>query len=233
MRVRAVFWWMLVLTLAAAGVAWQWQMLALQPQWNPWAPLDVAAKPGWLTRFKLSRLDADPAACRALLVSTDLRHTVLPDQQTGPSCGFTDAVRVEALPAQVGEPFALSCRTAVSVALWERHALQPAARRFFGRDVEGVEHYGSYACRNVYGRPAATRSRHATAEAWDVAGFVLEGGQRIRVARDWNGDQAAAAFLRAVRDGACRFFDGVLGPDYNAAHHDHFHMDRGPYRICS
>jgi hypothetical protein len=35
-----------------------------------------------------------------------------------------------------------------------------------------------------------------------------------------------------VRDGACLFFDGVLSPDYNAAHRDHLHLDRGRYRYC-
>jgi hypothetical protein len=84
----------------------------------------------------------------------------------------------------------------------------------------------------VYGRANATRSRHATAEALDVAGFVLEDGQRIRVLRDWEEPGAPAAFLREVRTGACRFFDGVLSPDYNAAHRDHLHFDRGPYRMC-
>ena len=41
-----------------------------------------------------------------------------------------------------------------------------------------------------------------------------------------------AAFLREVNDGACRFFNAVLGPDYNAAHRDHFHLDMGRWRVC-
>ncbi|MDY6946709.1 MAG: extensin family protein, partial [Pseudomonadota bacterium] len=124
------------------------------------------------------------------------------------------------------------CRAAVSLALWERHVLAPAAQTHFGQKVEALEHFGSYSCRNVYGRANATRSQHATAEALDIAGFVLEDGQRIRVLQDWPGDDANAAFLREVRTGACRFFDAVLSPDYNAAHRDHFHFDRGPYRSC-
>ncbi|HWK51031.1 MAG TPA: extensin family protein, partial [Steroidobacter sp.] len=59
----------------------------------------------------------------------------------------------------------------------------------------------------------------------------LEGGQRIRVLKDWEEDENGA-FLKEIRTGACRFFDGVLSPDYNAAHRDHFHFDRGPYRVC-
>ncbi len=38
--------------------------------------------------------------------------------------------------------------------------------------------------------------------------------------------------LRDARRGACRFFDGVLGPDYNAAHRDHFHLETGGFGMC-
>jgi hypothetical protein len=120
----------------------------------------------------------------------------------------------------------------VSLALWERHVLQPAARTLLGSEVARIEHFGSYACRNVYGRENARRSQHATADAFDIAGFVLRDGQRIRVLADWSGDDASAAFLRTLRDGACTYFDAVLGPEYNAAHRDHFHFDRGAARIC-
>ena len=39
-----------------------------------------------------------------------------------------------------------------------------------------------------------------------------------------------AASLEALA--ACRVFAAVLGPDYNAAHHDHFHLDRGGWGTC-
>ena len=132
----------------------------------------------------------------------------------------------------VGAPFALSCQAAVSLALWEKHTLQPAALAHFGAQVARIEHYGSYACRNVYGSATGRRSRHATADALDVAGFVLANGRRIRVQRDWPKENQPARFLREVHRGACRFFDGVLSPDHNAAHADHLHLDRGPGRYC-
>jgi hypothetical protein len=180
----------------------------------------------------LSRLTSDDGLCRQVLQRAALEFDPLPDRVTGEDCGFRNAVLVRRTTAEVGEEFSITCRTAVSLALWERHELQPAAEKYFGQRVSAIEHFGSYSCRNVYGRPEATRSRHATAEAWDVAGFVLADDRRIRIARDWQSTEAEAAFLRELRDGACRFFDGVLGPDYNAAHHDHLHFDRGPYRMC-
>ena len=233
MRAPLHLWPLLLLSVAtAAVVAVRYAWVDLPPHLSPWAPLDVAAPPNWLTRFKLARLSGDAEACRSVLGKTSVEFERLTDRVTGDNCGFTDAVLVRRAPADVGEEFSLTCRAAVSLALWERHVLQPAAKNHFGEPVTGIEHFGSYSCRNVYGRPDATRSRHATAEAWDVAGFVLAGGRRIRVARDWKTTQPEAAFLREVRDGACRFFDGVLSPDYNVAHHDHLHLDRGPFRMC-
>jgi hypothetical protein len=199
---------------------------------NPWAPLALDATPNFLTRYKLGRLSNDGQLCRTVLASSGFHYESLSDRSTGPACGFYNAVEIRATSAAVGEPFSLSCRTAVSLALWERHVLHPAALRRFNQKVGGIEHFGSYSCRNVYGRPQATRSRHATAEALDIAGFVLEDGKRIRVLRDWNADGIEAQFLREVRSGACSFFDGVLSPDYNNAHRDHFHLDRGPYGVC-
>jgi hypothetical protein len=161
-----------------------------------------------------------------------MRYRQLPDRDIGAACGLRNAVRVEATSARIGEPFALTCRSAVPLALWEYHFVQPGALTHFGRKVAGLEHLGSYSCRNVYGREDARRSRHATADALDVSGFVLDNGRRVRVARDWAGTGAEARFLREVHKGACKVFDGVLGPDYNEAHRDHLHLDTGSYRIC-
>ena len=148
------------------------------------------------------------------------------------AAGVENAVRIEATSAAVGEPFTLSCRSALALALWDRHVVQPAARTHFDATVKRLEHFGSYACRNIYGRKDAPLSRHATADALDVAGFVLSNGRRIAVRRDWGSEDADGLFLREVHAGACRVFDGVLGPDYNEAHRDHFHLERGGYRAC-
>ena len=222
----------LLVALAAGALALRREWVYVPSEWLPWKPLDIAAPPGFWTRHKLAKLSTDPEGCRRVLATTGMEYEPLTDRVTGENCGFTDAVLLRRIPVEVGEEFSLTCRAAVSLAMWERHVLQPAARSHFDQAVLRVEHFGSYSCRNVYGRPNATRSRHATAEAWDVAGFVLADGRRIRVARDWKTTAPEAAFLRAARDGACRFFDGVLSPDYNAAHHDHLHLDRGPYRMC-
>ena len=66
-----------------------------------------------------------------------------------------------------------------------------------------------------------------------MAAFRTAAGDRISVVRDFRDPGPRGRFLRRVRAGACDWFSGVLGPDYNAAHRDHLHLDRGGYRICS
>jgi hypothetical protein len=221
----------LLVGVACAAWAVREGVLAIPERWNPWTPLDFNAPPGPLTRYKLSRLSRDPDSCRQVLATTAIEYEALSDRRTAEGCGFTGALRIDATPTRVNESFSLTCPAAVSLALWERNVLQPAALRHFNQPVARIEHFGSYSCRNVYGRASGRRSEHATANAFDVAGFVLADGERIRVVNDWS-DERTGAFLREVRDGACRYFDGVLSPDYNAAHRDHFHLDRGPYRVC-
>ncbi len=207
-------------------------LVTVPPSYNPWRPLDAREAPNILTRFKLARLERNPDECAGVLKRTAVAQTPVPDQTTGDGCGFEDAVRVARSGVSFGSDFVATCPLAVAWALFETHALQPAARRHLSQEVVRVVHLGSYACRNVNHRESGRRSEHATANALDVAGFVLADGARVMLAGDWTGSPARAAFLRDVRDGACRFFDVVLGPDYNAAHRDHFHFDMGRYRAC-
>ena len=227
-----VFFLLLLILTAGALAAVRFGKVQIPDEYNPWAPLNLGTRPNVLTGLKLQRLSKDPEACLQVLSESGFEYTPLPDRITGYACGFHNAVRIDRTSAQPTEPFSLSCRAAVSLALWERHVLQPKAAEHFGERVTRIEHFGSYSCRNVYGRRAGTRSRHATAEAFDIAGFELGNGTRIRVLGDWPRENPKAQFLREIRTGACRFFDAVLSPDYNEAHRDHFHLDRGPYGTC-
>jgi hypothetical protein len=223
---------MLLLLAGAAAAVSHGRWWRLPDSHNPWAPLSLQEPPGWLTRHKLRRLGADPEACLAWLATTPLQAKPVADRTTASDCGFTNAVQIRRTSVQVGEPFVLSCRAAASLALWEQHVLQPLAQHMLGTSVRQLQHYGSYACRNIYGRETGPRSQHSSADALDLAGFVLQDGRRITVARDWARNDEGSRFLREVHAGACGLFDGVLGPGYNAAHADHFHFDRGPYRVC-
>lgn len=225
----------------AAAYAVYTGALDVPERYNPWAPLNVTAPPDWLTEMKLARARNDPALCSAALATTDLQFDPVPDRVTGAGCGFTNAVRLRSAAVRFGPPVLLSCPMALSLYMWERHALQPAAQQRYGQRVVAIEHLGSYACRNVNlgdGVPAgASRSRHATADALDIASLTLADGRRISVLSDWKSGAITekalpALLLEDAHAGACRYFKGVLGPDYNAAHRDHFHFETGGYSMC-
>jgi hypothetical protein len=94
-----------------------------------------------------------------------------------------------------------------------------------GSPVRQVETMGSYSCRKVAGTDRM--SAHATGEAVDVAAFVLEDGRRISVLDDWSrGTAEEREFLRLVHQSACKRFGTVLGPEYNAAHANHLHVEK-------
>lgn len=241
--------WPRVLAMAASAAVAVWGLraaglLTVPPRHDPFAPLDVAEAPNWLTPLKLRRTRADPPACLAALQAAGLRFEPVPDRPLQDSCGLENAVRLRAgREVALGTPTLLSCPAALSFALWERHVLQPLSRQHFGRPATSVQHLGSYACRDVNrgdGRATGRRSRHATADALDVAGVTLEGGRTLVLRRDaarpWSDGRAATdpaqAFLFDLHAGACRSFDGVLGPGYNAVHADHFHLEVGGWPMC-
>lgn len=207
------------------------------PEDLPWTPLDLDAPIGFATAGKLAGTDGP--ACRALLDQAGIAYRALPDTRRG-QCGFDDGLvwtrggprRIRYEPA----PPPLACPLAAGLVLWEREVVEPAAERRLGAHVVAIEHLGSYACRRIYGRATGDWSEHARARALDVAGFRLSDGRRITVARDWPRPGRASAFLHDVRDGGCRVFATVLSPDYNAAHHDHLHLDEAKrgmvWRAC-
>jgi hypothetical protein len=214
------------------GLIWT-GMIVVPGHLNPLAPMRVADEVGLLTRFKLSRLERNGSECLAALGDTPVVHKPVSDRHIGEECGFTNAVEVTRSSVAFSQSFTATCPLTVAWALLETHVLHPAARRHLGQDVVRVTHLGTYACRNINHRETGRRSEHASANAIDISGFVLADGQQISLEKDWQGsDPRRTAFLRAVRDGACRFFDVVLSPDYNEAHRDHFHFDMGRYRAC-
>ena len=213
----------LLLVALAAWALWS-GALRVPERWNPWAPLRIDAAPNLLTHFKLDRAVSDRDACRAALAQAALDATPLEDRVTGDGCGFDNALRIARTSVAVGEPFALSCRSALALAMWERHALQQARPR-------AGQSGGDRTLRLVLlpqplrprGRPA---HRHATADA--TSPTCAEDGRRVR-AGDWQRatiPRTRSGVPRAARDGACDVRRRAR-PDYNDARADRFHVDRG------
>lgn len=226
-------WFLLLLfPLIAALLMLLPRAVVLPPAWDPTAPLDLRAPPGLLTRYKLSRMNREPGACLAAFAASGIPLQSQPPQPAQDGCGIAEPVRMPGELRFSPSPPVVNCPIAAAWVVFERHGLQPAAVEAFGQRVTGVRHLGAYNCRNVYGREGGRRSQHATANALDVAGFTLADGRTVGLPRDWTAPGPPGAFLRSVRSAACQVFATVLGPDYNAAHHDHFHLDRGGWGTC-
>lgn len=229
-RFRSMVRWAVSLTVAAliALLAYGW--VRQNPQDMPWAPLDLSQPIGMFTGRKLTALRDDFPACRALLDRAGVTYTALAELREGANCGYADGIRFAANEPRI-TPFSpanlgTSCPVAAALALWQWEVVQPAAERHFRMRVTAIEHLGSYNCRRLYGRSSGDYSQHATANAVDISAFRLADGTRVSLLGDWSDGDAKAAFLRDVRDGACKLFATVLSPDYNAAHRDHLHFDQ-------
>jgi len=204
--------------------------------WNPLAPLDPRAPHGLLTRVKLDRASATPEQCFATLEQLpDIRLARLLDREVSEQCHIRGHALVRGLGLASLDPVSTRCDTALRLALWETHSLQPAARRWLGTQVRSIIHFGSYSCRTMATEAggSSAMSAHATARAIDIAGFAFDDGRSLSLQAGWRSrDAAERAFLREIRSGACNWFRTVLSPDFNSLHADHFHFAQGRYGAC-
>jgi hypothetical protein len=182
---------------------------------------------------------ADGAACRAALREAGVRFRPLPDREAPDrrGCGVPHGVILTRGPSGVSYgALTVDCSLALELVRVER-VFQEEAQAQFGKPLTRVETLGSYHCRpkrGGYQAPVGWMSEHAFGNAVDVAAFAGP-GWRASVARDYRPDlpeppTREGRFLRRVQarlrhDTA---LTRVLGPDFNAEHRDHFHLDAGP-----
>lgn len=198
---------------------------------NPLAPLNLAEKPNTVTDWKLWLMADDLPACIAAFRRAGVDVEEMPHQTDKPGCMREDTVTIAKLSRATIGAEEMRCDVALRLYMLERHVIQPSARKHLGLGVARISHFGSYSCRNIAG--SNRLSEHATANAFDISGFVLADGKTVTLKRDWTKGGASATFLRDVRLGACSLFNMVLSPDYNEAHADHFHIDMGFFRGCN
>jgi hypothetical protein len=179
---------------------------------------------------------AEARQCFARLGSAEARFSPLPDQYYGAGCSTLNTVQLTGLRSDnaslaLGNIGPVACPLAETFAGWARYGVDRAARAVLGSELVRIETMGSYSCRDIAG--SARRSAHATANAIDVSAFVLADGRRISVEQDWSeGTTSEREFLRIIHESACKRFGTVLGPDYNAAHKNHFHLEGSGNTFC-
>lgn len=227
-----------VLSLVLLGLVALWVLLrpdsVLPDHWNPTQPLSITAPVTPVTRWQLRMATRDETTCRAVLARAGVGFSRMAPLSSGDHCGIAQRGSLSSLAGAQVSPVETRCSTALRLAMWEHHDIQPAARRHLGTDVAQLLHIGSYNCRRMRtarGTESAWSS-HATARAFDITGVRLSDGRRLTLLRDWNGTDPEAAFLRDIWRGSCRWFRLVLGPDYNRLHADHFHLQSTGWGFC-
>ena len=195
----------------------------------PWKPIDLTQPTGLFTEYKIGRLKNDYTACQAALDSAGIEFIATGDREAA-SCSLTDQITIQQSRYPYSAAVRSECALAAAVVLWENQVVQPLAQEYFDSDVARITHYGIFACRNIQG--SQRRSQHATANAIDIAAFTLKDGQTISVLDDWGKENEKGRFLTDLHAKSCNIFKGVLGPNYNALHANHFHFDLGRWNIC-
>ena len=182
-------------------------------------------------RGAATSIPTSPSArqCQAQLAGMGANFSPVPDRYPVAGCSLVGTVQLVDLASDnsrlgIANIGPVTCALSLAFAGFARFGADRAAQQILGSPLRAIETFGSYSCRDVAG--TGRRSAHASAAAIDISGFVLADGRRITVKADWDGgSEAERRFLRVVHDSACKRFDTVLGPGYNAAHKDHFHVE--------
>ncbi|MBX3188642.1 MAG: extensin family protein [Labilithrix sp.] len=153
------------------------------------------------------------------------------------ACGAPQVVVYVRGPGDIAYNVApvVTCTMALALASFEK-IVQAEARAKFNSPVARIDQLGTYSCREMARYPGWV-SEHSYANAIDIGAFVLKSGKTVEVLRDFDRGDAppakpAGAFLRAVSQRANDedVFSHVLTPFFDAAHHNHFHLDLSRYR---
>ncbi len=139
--------------------------------------------------------------------------------------GPINGVGLRYVESQTDGPVLVGCETAVSI------VGSAAVAQMLGADE--IIHIGTYNCRVIAG--TSTLSEHGLGRAIDIYGFTLRSGEEVSVLDDWedgNPDPVTppGQLLRSFTDQiwAMSLWNIVLTPEFNAAHDNHFHIDRTP-----
>ncbi len=120
----------------------------------------------------------------------------------------------------------LTCPAAEAVTRWMQDIVVPAAREYLEASPTGLLHSSSHACTGT-GAVSASAA-HSAGLTIDVTGFLFaeRGALPVRVSKSEKSAKAGRerAFLRAIREGACRYFADVTGPEEDSGHPGRLHL---------
>jgi len=153
-------------------------------------------------------------------------------------CGAKQVVLYQKSPTKIRYSSSPRVTCGVARALLRFEAIvQEEAWRLFSRKVVGITQMGTYNCRQIAAYVGWV-SQHSFAHAIDIKRFRLKGGREISVQKHYGRGPDAPAhkegqFLRAVARRVVDegVFTVVLTPNFDRAHHNHFHLDLAAYTV--
>jgi hypothetical protein len=181
---------------------------------------------------------AELKACLADLGAIGAKFESVKPIDDGNGCGIKQPIEVaEVLPGVDLGGATMRCKTALTMAHWLKDTVQPALNIAMpGRKITGLVPGSTYQCRLRNSASTGKISEHGRGNAFDVAAFKLDNGEKVVMKRRDDDHTLEGAFQKTAAAGACLHFTTVLAPGSDAAHEDHLHLDiierDGGYRIC-
>jgi hypothetical protein len=202
----------------------------------------VAEPPPLLDAWSLAARE-DGLACREELKTAGFEFHSYPDkaQPDKSGCGIPHGVVVFRGPTGITyvPAITIDCSLARALESVERIVQEEAETHLHSR-INRIGNLGGYACRPRNYRKGASLSAHAFGSALDVSSFHPRKGTPAVIARDYAEPKRSTPaqddrrrFLHAVLRRLRREADltYAIGPDFNAIHHNHFHLDRGGWHF--
>jgi hypothetical protein len=148
-----------------------------------------------------------------------------------PRCTVSDPVKLTALSVagsriELPDQPIVACATAQTFADFLADLVVPLAKGTFNAPITSVGTGPGFECRPRNGVAGTKLSAHGQGLAVDIAQFHLGDGRIYKVGEP--ADDRDRHFDRAVRAGACGYFNTALGPGADEAHANHWHMDLEP-----
>lgn len=177
-------------------------------------------------------------ACLADLKAIGATFETTDPINEGNGCGIENPIDVrEVLPGVDLGGATMRCKTALTMAHWLKDTVQPAMNIAMpGRRIVGLVPGSTYQCRLRNSASTGKISEHARGNAFDVAAFKLDNGEKIEMKPRDEDSTLEGAFQRTATAGACLHFTTVLSPGSDETHEDHLHLDilerNGGYRYC-
>lgn len=137
------------------------------------------------------------------------------------------ALNVGGKTVELTSPIQTNCEMATALVDWAGD-VDAYAKAALDSELVALQTGTSFMCRARVGGGEQFTSEHGFANAVDLVGFTLADGRSIVVEDDWlPATTPEAKLLRQSHGAACGKFTTVLGPEANADHEDHLHLDLG------